>query len=160
MEGVRPAVATDLPRLSGLAAQAIQELSGQKGGIVWQRHAARREPLEDGLADDLADSDTQVLAGTIHEAVVGYAVTSIERLSDESILAVVRDVYVEPDARGVGVGAALMEAILAWAEERRCIGVDALALPGGRATKNFFEGYGLVARAIIVHRDLSPGDPA
>ncbi len=160
MEGVRPALADDLPRLTALASQVVAELADQKGGIVWRRHAARGEPLEAGLAEDLAHEDTQVLVGTIDDAVVGYSVTTAERLADEGMLAIVRDLYVEPDARGVGVGAALMDAILAWAGERGCIGVDALALPGGRATKNFFEGFGLVARAIVVHRTLSPNEPA
>lgn len=154
MEGVRPAHVDDLPRLSILAREVVAELAGQKGGIVWRRHAARPEPVEDGLSADLDDPDTLVLVGTIDEAVVGYAVTTIEDVADEGRLAVVRDLYVEPGARGVGVGAATMGAVLAWAGERGCIGVDALALPGSRATKNFFEGFGLVARAIVVHRSL------
>lgn len=152
---MRPAVADDLPRLSALAREAIRELTDQKGGIVWQRHAARLEPVEDGMARDLADPATQILVGTYDDAPVGYSVTTVEQLADQGSLAVVRDLFVEPDARGVGVGAALMEAILAWAGERECIGVDALALPGSRATKNFFEAFGLVARAIVVHRDLA-----
>jgi len=156
VEGVRPAVADDVPRLAELAGQAIEELAGQKGGLIWRRHAARRDPLAEGLAEDVADDDTQVLAGLIDDAVVGYSVTSVEQVSEDGKLAVVRDIYVEPGARGVGVGAALLEAVLAWAGERGCLGVDALALPGGRATKNFFESFGLVARAIVVHRDLSP----
>ena len=160
MEGVRPALADDLPRLTALATEVIAELAEQKGGIVWRRHAARGEPVEAGLAEDLADPETQVLVGTIDDTVVGYSVTTVEHLADEGMLAVVRDLYVEPGARGVGVGAALMEAILAWAGERGCVGVDALALPGGRATKNFFEGFGLVARAIVVHRDLPGSDLA
>ena len=32
--------------------------------------------------------------------------------------------------------------------------IDALALPGNRAAKNFFERFGLTARAIVVHRSL------
>ena len=39
-----------------------------------------------------------------------------------------------------------------------------MALPGNRATKNFFERYGLTARALLVHRRLRPerrpGGPA
>jgi GNAT superfamily N-acetyltransferase len=154
VEGARPATEADLPRLTELARSVIAELSIQKGGTVWQRHAARVEPVEPGLQDDLADGATQVLVGTYADAVVGYAVTTAEVLADDAMLAVVRDLYVEPDARGVGVGAALMEAVLAWAGERDCVGVDALALPGSRQTKNFFESFGLVARAIVVHRDL------
>lgn len=36
------------------------------------------------------------------------------------------------------------------------IGVDSLALPGDRGTKNFFESFGLKARAIVVHRAIGP----
>jgi GNAT superfamily N-acetyltransferase len=154
MEGARAATTADTERLVELARDGIAELSTQKGGIVWQRHAARTEPLDEGLGADLADPATQVLVGTLDDAVVGYAVTSVEALSDETRLAVVRDLYVEPEARGVGVGACLMDAVLAWATDQGCLGVDALALPGSRATKNFFESFGLVARAIVVHRDL------
>jgi hypothetical protein len=34
------------------------------------------------------------------------------------------------------------------------VGIDAVALPGMRETKNFFEAAGLVARAIVVHKAL------
>jgi len=156
VEGVRPAEPDDLPRLTTLAREVIAELAEQKGGIVWRRHAARPEPLEDGLAADLDDPETLVLVGTIDDSVIGYTVTTIEDVADRGRLAVVRDLYVEPGARGIGVGAAMMDSVLAWAGERGCIGVDALALPGSRATKNFFEGFGLVARAIVVHRSLAP----
>jgi hypothetical protein len=47
-----------------------------------------------------------------------------------------------------------MDAIVAWAEAAGCVGIDSLALPGNRETKNFFETFGLVARAIVVHRPL------
>ena len=65
------------------------------------------------------------------------------------------DLYVLPDARGVGVGEAMMGLCLDWARRNGCIGLDSMALPGDRHTKNFFESFGLVARAIIVHRRLS-----
>jgi hypothetical protein len=47
-----------------------------------------------------------------------------------------------------------MAAIVESAEEAGCFGLDALVLPGNRATKNFFEASGLTARAIVVHRSL------
>jgi hypothetical protein len=54
------------------------------------------------------------------------------------------------------VGEAMMDQIVAWCEKHGCVGVDAIALPGNRHTKNFFETFGLVARAIVVHRPLGP----
>jgi hypothetical protein len=54
----------------------------------------------------------------------------------------------------VGVGEAVMDHLVAWCRAQGCFGVDSLALPGDRQTKNFFESFGLVARAIVVHRPL------
>ena len=48
-----------------------------------------------------------------------------------------------------------MDALIEWCRAQGCFGVDSLALPGDRHTKNFFESFGLVARAIVVHRSLS-----
>jgi GNAT superfamily N-acetyltransferase len=155
IEAARPASTDDLPRLAGLARDAIAELRSTKGGEVWARREARREPIEDSLASDLGNDDALVLAGEIDDAVIAYAVVVTETLSDGSHLAKLTDVYVEPEARGVGVGEALLDAVVAWATERGCMGIDSLALPGNRETKNFFESFGLVARAIVVHRPLA-----
>jgi hypothetical protein len=48
----------------------------------------------------------------------------------------------------------MVDVMIAWATAAGCRGIDAIALPGARDTKNFFERMGLVARAIIVHRRL------
>jgi hypothetical protein len=47
-----------------------------------------------------------------------------------------------------------MDHVVAWCRAAGCFGIDSLALPGDRSTKNFFESFGLVARAIVVHRSL------
>jgi hypothetical protein len=47
-----------------------------------------------------------------------------------------------------------MDEVIGWAQSHRCIGIDAMVLPGDRETKNFFEMFGLTARAIVVHRAL------
>ena len=154
VEAARLATDDDLPRLAELARAAIEELRATKGGEVWARREARSEPVAASLAADLADSEALVLAGTIDDAVVGYAVATTEQLHDGSVLARVTDLYAEPEAREVGLGEALLDAVVKWATERRCVGIDSLVLPGNRETKNFFESFGLVARAIVVHRPL------
>jgi GNAT superfamily N-acetyltransferase len=154
VEGARPAVAADLDRLTELARGAVEELRGTKGGATWARREARAEPFDDAFAAELAAADTCVLAGTLDDAVIGFAVAHVETLRDGSRLGVLSDLYVEPDAREVGVGEALLDAVLAWAERADCIGLDGFVLPGNRAAKNFFESAGMVARGIVVHRPL------
>src|SRR5262249_42810258 len=104
---------------------------------------------------ELVDApDAIVVVGTIDEVVVGFAHAIGEKLPDGEELAVVGGLYVDPGAREGGVGEAMMDLVLAWCEERGATGIDAVALPGDRATKNFFERFGLTARAIVVHRAL------
>jgi ribosomal protein S18 acetylase RimI-like enzyme len=156
MEGARPATVADLAEIANLARAAKSELSAEKGGGVWSRREARPEPLEAGFAEALDDDDQLLLVGTIDDAPVGYAAVRIESLPDGGRLAILQDLYVDPEGREVGVGQMLMETALSWSAAAGCFGIDSLALPGDRETKNFFESAGLVARAIIVHRALEP----
>jgi GNAT superfamily N-acetyltransferase len=155
VHGARAAQPEDLAELDRLAGEAIDELRPARGGDLWWRTLGRRPPHGPSLAAAIAAADVLVLCGTIDDAVVGYGVTRLDELADGSVLAVIEDLYTTPEARHVGVGEAMMDRIVAWATERGACGVDALALPGMRDTKNFFESFGLVARAIVVHRPLS-----
>jgi ribosomal protein S18 acetylase RimI-like enzyme len=155
MEGARAARVDDVARVAELARMAIAELRTQRGGRLWASREARAEPLDASLEAALTDGVHLVIVGTIDETVIGYGVVHLEHLRDDRPLAVIDDLYVEPDARGVGVGEVMMDEILSWARDHRAAGVDAFTLPGNRATKNFFEAHGLTARAILVHRDLS-----
>lgn len=157
MESARPAVAEDLAAVALLAEAAIAELAPTRGGAVWSRREARSLPAIDSIEAAHADPDQLVAVGTIDDTVVGYAAVRVEHLRDGGVLAVLDDLYVAAEGRGVGVGEAMMDLVLAWAEDRGCFGIDSVALPGNRATKNFFESFGLVARAIVVHRPLAPG---
>lgn len=153
-EGCRPATAADLPRLAELAAAAVEELRGGRGGAVWARQAARQPPFEDDLARQLQADDHLVLVGTVDGTAMGYGVARVEEQRDHGLLGVVTDLYTEPGCRELGIGEVTMQSLVDWCTERGCFGVDSLALPGDRHTKNFFESFGLVARAIIVHRSL------
>jgi len=152
----RPATEDDLLELVRLDRAARDHLAPLRGGELHLLWSVRPEPARATLAEDIEDPDRCVVVGCVDSAVLGYAVATAVVLRDGTEVAEVGELFVEPSARGVGVGEALMEAILAWATSRGCIGIDARALPGDRATKNFFESFGLVARAISVHRDLRP----
>ncbi len=156
MEGAREANRGDVPAVVVLARQAIAELTPNRGGSVWSRHEARAEPVDRSIAAAINGSDpgVQVIVGTVHGTVVGYGITHLEILHDARPLAVITDLYVDPEARAIGIGEAMMDLIVVWARSVHAVGIDALALPGDRHTKNFFETFGLKARAIVVHRSL------
>ena len=153
-EAARRADSADLDVVEALFEAAVEELEPRRGGYIWARREGRSRPAGPGFEHDLADDSHFLVVGTIDGVVVGYAAIRRTPLHDGSELAVLTDVYVLAGARGVGVGEAMLDLCLAWAEAAGCIGVDSLALPGDRETKNFFESFGLVARAIIVHRSL------
>jgi GNAT superfamily N-acetyltransferase len=153
-EGARRAHVDDLAELERLARLAIDQQRPQRGGLLWSLTLARQEPLGESLSRALTDPDQRVVVGTIDEAIIGYGAVRVVGLADGRPLGVVDELYVEPEVRGVGIGEAVMDLLVAWCVERECVGIDAIALPGDRDTKNFFETFGLKARALVVHRQL------
>jgi GNAT superfamily N-acetyltransferase len=148
-EWARTASPSDVERIAELERLAGADVAEQKGGPLRLLRDARRFD-----ASLLGTADVLVVVGGLDDIVFGYAVVRAETLADASVLAVVDALYVEPLARDLAVGEVMMDAVLAWSVARRCRGIDAIALPGDRATKNFFERFGLTARAIVVHRAL------
>jgi GNAT superfamily N-acetyltransferase len=160
VDEARPATPGDLGALNHLRSEALEALAAGKGGDLWRRRDLRH-PVDRPINEDLlGDPSHLVLVGTIDGVAVAYALAHLEHLDagrhpeTGEPLAVIDELYVEPDARSVGVGESLVESLLEWATSHRCVGIDAFALPGDRHVKNLFERSGLVARAILVHRRL------
>lgn len=152
MEAARRAVEDDRARLDELAAAALAELGAQeRGGRVFtNREVGRRS-----VGEWLGDPASIVVAGTVDDVVVGIGLGHVETLRDGTGHGVIEALYVEPGARGVGVGEAMMGELLAWFRSQEVVGVDAMALPGMRETKNFFEANGFTARLLVVHHRLT-----
>jgi GNAT superfamily N-acetyltransferase len=158
METARAATADDVDRILELSRALRTELAQQRGGDLWWRTHDPVEHHPPGLRALLGYEDDCLVVGSLDDLVVGYAIARTHRLPDGAHLAVIGELFVEPGAREVAVGEALLNAVLAWAESRGCLGVDATALPGNRAAKNFFETHGFVARSLTMHRSLG-GSP-
>ncbi len=153
-EGARPAVLADLDAIAELLEEGVTEQQDARGGPLWSRRETRSRPYRMSVEQAYHDPDQQLWAGTIDDIVVGYAACGLEVLRTGELLGVVTDLFVIEGARAVGVGEALMDLVVPWCEERECVGIDALALPGNRHTKNFFETFGFKARLLTVHRPL------
>ena len=158
MDSCRPAKTADLTRIAGLARELHDELAALRGGEIWAAQDARAEPLEEAFGALLDDPDTVVRVGLIDEVIVGFGVLVLETLSTGERLGRVTELFVEPPARAVGVGEGIADELVRFAADHDCVGVDALALPGHRETKNFFEEQGFTARALVMYRSLH-GDP-
>ena len=144
MEAARPARAGDRERIDELRAEFFAELRAYRGGALWVReHMTAARPDESGA-----------FVGTLYDAVVGYGIVEVNELRDGGRIGTITELYVEPDAREVGVGETLVEALLEWCRDHGCSGVDATALPGHRAAKNFFEEQSFVSRSLTMYREL------
>jgi ADP-ribose pyrophosphatase YjhB (NUDIX family)/N-acetylglutamate synthase-like GNAT family acetyltransferase len=145
------AEATQLGRLAELAGQAARDAGDRRGGALLLEASPLAHP-ELALPGYLEADGHLLLAGSFAGVVVGLAAARLVASADGP-LGVVDLVYVEPDARRVGVGDALMESLVAWADDEGCAGLDVSVLPGDRASKALLETWGFTARALTLHRD-------
>ncbi|MCP3933845.1 MAG: GNAT family N-acetyltransferase [Actinomycetia bacterium] len=154
MGETRVATADDLQAVVGLATAGLTEQREERGGALWAIRESRSVPFELSLRESISDPDREIFVACVDNVVLGYVVVRAEHLRSGDALGVIEDIHVDAEARMVGLGEALMALVVSWCELRDCVGVDALVLPGNRATKNFFETLGFKARLLTVHRPL------
>ena len=145
----RPAAVDDLTLLRNLVEQSHDDRLSERGGATLERLEPRPTLDEPRLADDRV----LVALGLYCDVPFGFAHAALVDVDGAPIVELY-DLFVEPDARGVGIGEALLELVFEWAGERGAHAIDSIVLPGNREGKNFFERFGLVARAIHVYREL------
>jgi GNAT superfamily N-acetyltransferase len=146
----------DGERIADLRAAATRALEGARGAS--QLLAERAGDTVD-WATWIGDPARLAVVGTLDGHVVGYGLAWLARrgpVGQEDLTGVVHEVWVEPEARGVGVGEAVMATVTEWCIQAGCRGIDGVALPGDRVMKGFFERHGLTARLLVMHRRL-PG---
>ena len=138
-----------LERLYGLMAVEQAALHA-----MWPRADGLGAPLPAALAALVDDAGTAVYVGTIDGVPVGFLTTRVRLLlEDGDRVGVIDYVFTEVDARGVGVGEAMLERALADLRAAGLRRFDAFALPGHRSAKNFFESGGFSARRLVMHHD-------
>lgn len=109
----------------------------------WQSTGALSEPVEGVLEDSLDDT----VIGLFDDVPVGFVTAKIA-----PPVCNVTFLYTRPEARGVGVGEAMMGLLRSLA--KGVTSFDVPVLPGHRAAKNFLEGEGFKARLIIMRSNV------
>jgi GNAT superfamily N-acetyltransferase len=157
MEATRPAQQADSPTCAALLTAALAHTTTMRGGVALVGSTTSDQLLERWTGSNSGDSGRATLhVGEFHDVVVGLAAATISvRPGSAELTGRIECCYVEEGARGVGVGTALMDAMVAWCTEKGCRDMDALALPGDRTSKQRLEAAGFTARLLILNRPLS-----
>ena len=144
-EQVRPAQAADSADLAQLEREAREALVDQRGGM----QQLAEQPAVDDWSELIGRADSDVFVGTIDDVIVAFLESAY--VGD---VAVVRQAYVEPEARELGLGDGMLAAAMHAARLRGCTAIEGTALPGDRNTKNLYERAGVTARKITVWKRL------
>jgi GNAT superfamily N-acetyltransferase len=136
-----------------LLKSALADARTMRGGAALVGSTTHDELLARWMG---AGSSAAVHVGEFQDVVVGLAAATVStRSGAPAPSGRIECCYVEAEARGVGVGTALMASILAWCIEQGCGDVDAPALPGDRASKQRLEAAGFSARLLVLNRRLN-----
>jgi len=154
METARPARDDDTPACLELLAWALDDARSVRGGPALVGNVTPADVL--ARWREAAPTEAAVYVGEFQHAIVGLAAATVAvRPHATELSGRIECCYVEKEARGVGVGTALMDSMVAWCTQRACRDVDALALPGDRLSKQRFEGAGFTARLLVLNRPLN-----
>ena len=154
MEFVRTATSDDVDSLCNMYRLCLSEQIGTRGADMFAVRESLSEPLEPHFVSALNSADSFVAIGGIDDVLLGFVLAHVETVRDSSQHVVIDAIFVEAEARAVGVGEMFMELVTEWARDKGATSLDAYALPGDRDTKNFFEMSGYTARLLIMHHKL------
>ncbi len=127
METTRPAREDDRAACVALLTRAMSDVDAMRGGATLRGDVSHDELLARWLNTDTdgnagTDTDTATLyVGEFHHVVVGLAAAiTFNRHGSAVRSGRIECCYVEEGARGVGVGTALMESMVAWCTQKGC----------------------------------------
>ena len=151
IEAARPATTDDLPVIVELYRSAAEEQRNLRQ--TWADFDARPEPAEQSLRADLEDRDAFAVVGTIDDVPIGYAVgrlvAGLPQVGGRRLI--ITDIYVDPEARAVGVGELIVNELLQWGRDHDARNAEARVLPNFRDAKNFCEENGFTGRVLVMH---------
>jgi len=123
---------------------------------LWPLADGLPEPVSEAFVDVMGDDESVLVIGELDDVPLGFGWCRAEDLLPQAggdRVAVVRLIHTEVEARGIGVGEAMVTMLLDAFRARGFHLFDARVSPGHRNAKNFFEANGFSARLIVMHHD-------
>jgi len=149
----RAATEADVARTAELAELEQQRIRSERGGRWHLDHDQEQLSPTSRHQRALEASDRCLVVGCIDGTPVGYASAFLSP-GGESVLCMIDELIVHPDAQSIGVGSEILALVRGWAVEHGCAAIESQVLPGNRAAKNFFERVGMKTRKMRVSADL------
>lgn len=149
---VRTALPADLDVLLSLYRSLEAEQTGL--GAMWPLVDGLAEPVEASVKEAIGDPERRLLVGSIDEVPLGFLLAGTTGLLPQAggeRIGQIQLIFTEFEARGVGVGEAMITAALEYFRGLGLSRFDAKVSPGHRLAKNFFEAAGFSARSIVMH---------
>lgn len=150
----RIATPDDLSLLVYLYGILADEMAGYSD--MWGVADGLEEPIENSWKRILSDPDHVTVVGSYDGHPFGFLMAAVEPVlaqGAEMKLGAIRLVFVDQDARAVGIGEVMRDVALENLRARGITRFDAHVLPGHRFAKNFFEQGGFSARHIVMHHN-------
>jgi GNAT superfamily N-acetyltransferase len=141
-----------MPELVRLYRLLEAEMEGLRG--MWREADGLPEPIKEAFQAAIDDEETRLYLGLADGVSFGFILAHPQDLlpqADGERVVTVKLVFTEEEARGVGIGEAMRDRVMADYREIGFRLFDAHVLPGHRLAKNFFEAGGFSARFIIMH---------
>jgi GNAT superfamily N-acetyltransferase len=137
-----------------------RELEAEQADLrpLWPLADGLDEPITESFESVMRDQASLLVIGEIDGVPLGFCWARSEPLLSQAgndRVGVIRLIFTDREARGVGVGEAMILPVLDELRSRGHHLFDARVSPGHRHAKNFFESNGFSARLIIMHHDDS-----
>ncbi len=151
----RDATEADLADIERLYTRFAEEQAALRP--LWHESEGLPDPVAGAIASLVVSN--AITVGTIDGLLVGFFVGEERTLVDgEQRVGVIRYIFTEPEARGVGLADEMFKHGIAKLAERGIEAFDATVSPGHREAKNFYEAHGFSARSITMHSEQPAAD--
>ena len=152
MPTVRQALVQDVDILEELLQIAKKEIIDARGGELYLLTEIRKDFST--LSIDLENPKYCHIVGVYEDAVVGWGFATEEEIPNGTTIGKVRELFVQPEVRGIGVGEIILSTLIDWAKKQKCDAIEGTALPGDRDFKGIFERFEIKTRMLTVYKKL------